>query len=137
MEDKPAIFGRGWAFPPAFDDEGVIMVQDLKDIRESLQILFSTQPGERLMRPDYGCDLQSSIFENISEALIAKLATQIEDSILRDETRIELTSVEIKRDVKERNYLQIQVRYRLRGSETPYQLSGQLNMLGGGSMVFK
>ncbi len=136
-EDTQAVFGRGWAFPPVFDEDGVSMVQDLQDIRESLQILFSTQPGERLLRSDYGCDLQSSVFENISEDLIAELTTQITDSILRHETRIELSAVNIQQDPKARNCLQVQVLYRLHGSESLHQLNGQLGIRDSIGMVFK
>ncbi len=135
---QEAVLGRGWAFPPTFDiGDGVVMAQDLQDIHESLQILFSTQPGERLMRPDFGCDLQASAFENISEKLIAELTTHITDSVLRYETRVELIAVNIYQDPKERNCLQVQVLYQLHGTENVSQLNGQLDILDGGGMVFQ
>ena len=60
MKQHPQSFlGRGWSFPPRFDDRQytIMMVEEEEDIRQSLRILFSTLPGERLMKPDYGCDL--------------------------------------------------------------------------------
>ena len=55
-----SFYGTGWSFPPAFDNtlSGVQMVSDMVDIQESLQILLSTRPGERIMQPNYGCDLE-------------------------------------------------------------------------------
>ncbi len=135
--EHAGILGRGWAFPVVFDkDEGAVMVEDAQDIHESLQILLSTQPGERLLRPNYGCDLQSFVFENISGDLIAKLTTQITDSILRYEKRIQLSAVEIGQDPNERDCLQIHVCYRLHGSENLYQLTTQLDTRGRSGVVF-
>ncbi|RQP08730.1 MAG: hypothetical protein EAS52_24730, partial [Parapedobacter sp.] len=52
-----SFLGTGWSFPPQFDNEGgsVEMLSDGEDIRSSLEILLSTRPGERVMRPNYGC----------------------------------------------------------------------------------
>lgn len=129
------IYGRGWGFPVEFtdqgdfSDQGVVMATDQKDIAQSLQILFSTQPGERIMRPDYGCDLQSTVFENISAALLADLRTRITDSMLRYEPRVAVEDIVIKQDASA--YLHIQVAYRISGMDQVQRLSGQLDIGAG------
>lgn len=128
------VFGRGWAFPPSFNTNmnantsGVAMVLDIEDIRQSLLILFSTQPYERIMRPDYGCDLQSAVFENISNDLIADISSKITDSILRYEQRVTLVSLDITQDKKHPYVLRILLTYRVRGMEAEQQINGQLDL---------
>jgi len=131
------ILGRGWAFPPAFtlnsDAQGssVVLAQDVEDIRQSLRILFSTLPGERVMRPDYGCDLNAQLFENISADLLAQIRRTIADSILRYEPRVELTEVTARQNAQQPTRLDIHVNYRLRGGGESGQLFGTLDMASG------
>ena len=69
MADDQQFLGRGWAFPVSFGNQGrnVAMAESEEDIRQSLSILFSTRPGERIMVPDYGCNLQDYLFETVDE----------------------------------------------------------------------
>jgi hypothetical protein len=91
----PGFLGVGWTFPPAFNlaTGGVQMVAAEDDIRESLEILFSTAPGERIMQPDYGCDLNSHLFDTIDETALTHLKTLISDAILYFEPRIVVEDV--------------------------------------------
>ena len=91
----PGFLGVGWGFPPAFDlaTGRVQMVAAEDDIRESLEILFSTAPGERLMQPDYGCDLNIHLFDAIDETALTHLKTLISDAILYFEPRIVVQDV--------------------------------------------
>ncbi len=92
-----AFLGRGWSFPPAFDrsDASVAMVAAEDDIRESLWILLTTIPGERVMLPDYGCGIHEHVFDGIGETLFTYLRTHIEHAVLFYEPRIVLEGVEI------------------------------------------
>jgi len=131
------IYGRGWAFPPDFDAmQGAQMVEDIDDIRQSMQILFSTQLGERIMRPNYGCDLHSAVFENISDDLIAGITANITDSILRYEQRVQLESVTVDQDRQTLNLLRVQVAYRIRGTDAVLRLVGQLDIGDGRGGIF-
>ena len=55
-----AFLGTGWSFPPVLTDIGVQLSRYEQDIRESLHVLFSTAPGERVCRYDYGCGATSA-----------------------------------------------------------------------------
>ena len=77
-EEFPAPFlGTGWEFPPAFvpveEKSTVAMVSGRIDIEQSLGILLSTLPGERIMQPRYGCDLTPILFEPLTTSLITDI----------------------------------------------------------------
>lgn len=66
MNDEKYL-GTGWGFPISFNKQtGVATVSGEKDIRQSLEILFSTIPGERLFRFDYGCNLHAWVFSRLT-----------------------------------------------------------------------
>ena len=92
-----SFLGTGWAFPPAFDNESgsVEMVSDYKDIEQSLHILISTSLGERVMQPDYGCNLTDYMFESLSSTLIGIIKQKVENAILYYEPRIVAEKVEV------------------------------------------
>lgn len=125
-------FGRGWAFPPSFTpQDGVAMVAGAEDVRQSLRILFSTLPGERVLRENYGCDLNQFMFANINAGLLAAIKSQIADSVLAHEHRAQVEGVQIAQHPDAPNRLRVQVDYRLSGTDTPLRFDGQLDMLDG------
>ncbi len=97
MEGDSSFLGRGWGFPPQFNpvNRGVEMVAEEEDIQESLRILFSTAPGERVMHPSYGCGLKRMVFEQINETARTEIKDLIERAILFFEPRITLERVEL------------------------------------------
>ncbi|MFT4925154.1 MAG: phage baseplate assembly protein W [Phenylobacterium sp.] len=89
--------GRGWSFPPAFDVHTgeSLMVADARDIEQSLIILLSTSPGERVMEPTFGCDLKSMMFSIIDGTTIARIKYLVKNAVLFFESRVTLHEVEI------------------------------------------
>lgn len=89
--------GTGWSFPPDFNwrANSVTMVSEDEDIQQSLGILFSTVPGERVMNPSFGCGLKSMVFENINETTVTEIRDVIERAVLFFETRIQVDDVEV------------------------------------------
>ncbi|MCB0582092.1 MAG: GPW/gp25 family protein [Phaeodactylibacter sp.] len=105
--DKQPFLGTGWAFPVTFSKEragapgadcSVDMASDIRDIEQSLTILLTTRPGERVMRPDYGCSLEDLLFEPINESLLTYVRNLIDRSILYYEPRVKLNGIEILED---------------------------------------
>lgn len=84
------IIGRGWAFPPSFDlhTKRVQTVTGLEDIKQSLDILFGTRPGERVLEQSYGCEINNTLFQNITLSEKTILEKNIKDAILHFEARI-------------------------------------------------
>lgn len=110
-----SFFGTGWAFPVSFNKEcsvnltgnavglpdchcNVEMASDIRDIEQSLTILLTTRPGERVMRLDYGCSLEDLLFEPVNESLLTYIRNLIDRAILYYEPRVKLNGVEILQD---------------------------------------
>ena len=94
---KNSFLGRGWAFPPSFNKitDTVEMVSDEEDIRQSLHILLSTSLGERVMQPDYGCNLSDYVFEGLNSTTIGYIKERVANSILYYEPRIVVERIEV------------------------------------------
>jgi phage baseplate assembly protein W len=92
-----SFLGTGWSFPPTFDAQtgSVEMVHDTQDIKESLHILLSTSLGERVMQPDYGCNLNEYLFESLNNSLIGIIKHHVENAILFFEPRIIAERVDV------------------------------------------
>lgn len=134
-EQLTQIYGRGWAFPPVFPLSGVLMAEGADDVSQSMWILFSTLPGERIMREDYGCDLNQFMFFGITSALMSDIEMQIRDSVLRYEPRAEIIHIDFDTNNVANGRLSLQVTYRLRGSDIQQQLTGQLDMANGRGLL--
>lgn len=91
------MIGRGWKFPPSFDpvSNQAVMVTGEQDILESLQVLFGTQVGERVLELDYGTDLSSLLFERLPLTEKAVLENSVRQAILIYESRIVLHELKI------------------------------------------
>ena len=117
-----SFLGIGWSFPPEFhkfaDAFGVKMVEEEEDIRESLKILLSTRPGERVMQPAFGCGLQAMVFDTINESTITEIKDIIERAILFFEPRITLEDIDVGTEDALEGRLNIQLNYCVRKTNT-------------------
>ncbi|HEY6896882.1 MAG TPA: GPW/gp25 family protein [Rhodocyclaceae bacterium] len=120
MESDKSFLGRGWAFPPRFDIPSgrTRMVAAEDDIEESLRILLSTSPGERVMRPQYGCNLRIHVFKGITETTMAAIRESIEKAVLHFEPRVTLEKIEIDAEDAYDGLLRINLIYTVRTTNT-------------------
>jgi len=116
MKHKKTFLGIGWKFPPEFDrqSKSVTLVSEEQDIKESLFILMSTRPGERVLQPEYGCDLSVLNFESINEGLINRASEIIHDAVLHFEPRITLDDVSVSTKNMYDGVLEISLEYSIR-----------------------
>ncbi len=113
MEDKTYL-GTGWGFPVRFNQYGVHLVSDEEDIWESLRILFSTIPGERVFRYNYGCPIDKWVFSKIDLSERTMIIDIIEQAIREGEPRITTDAVDVEiRDAME-GILWIKVEFTIR-----------------------
>jgi len=98
MPEDLNFLGRGWSFPPTFQRGlcGVEMLTGKADIESSLEILFSTAIGERVMQPRYGCNLDRLLFEPLNTTLQTYMKDLIETAIVFFEPRIILNHVKLE-----------------------------------------
>lgn len=103
MEENSSFLGQGWSFPPRFDRKlnRLEMVDMEEDIRESLYILMSTTPGERITNPKYGCNLHDLIYRPIDKTTKYLIREAINMAVVRYEPRVQLEDIHIDTDEKE------------------------------------
>jgi uncharacterized protein len=91
----PDFLGRGWAFPVAVDDDtGAIALTGADDsIHQSIWSILSTAPGERVMRPDFGCALQDLVFAVNDDATAAEVTAAVREALAVWEPRVDVIDV--------------------------------------------
>jgi uncharacterized protein len=116
---EKAFLGVGWAFPVCLQPDGQIeTVAFEEDIRQAIHILLGTNPGERVMRPDFGAGLNAFVFESLSETTRQRVKTRVENSLIDWEPRIDVQEIKVEIDPLERNKLLIDIHYRVRATNS-------------------
>lgn len=93
---ESAFVGRGWAFPVGVNAVGGIgTVTGEDDIRRSIHLILGTTPGERPMRPDFGCPLIEFVYDPMDANTFGAIAFEVEKSLRRWEPRIDLKAVAV------------------------------------------
>ena len=117
-----AFLGVGWSFPPEFHKHSgrvsLKRVSEEEDIRESLTILLSTMPGERIMQPAYGCRLKAMLFESVNESTVTEIKDVIERAVLFFEPRITLENINVDAENVYEGMINIRLDYIIRTTNT-------------------
>ena len=115
--------GAGLAFPFRLDAAGsVALVAGDVEIQESIQLILATAPGERPMRPEFGCNIHRHLFSPADGATAGLLAQEVRRALTRWEPRVDLLDVDVSVDDQEHGCLWIDIRYEIRGSNDPRNL---------------
>jgi uncharacterized protein len=115
--------GAGWAFPLRTDATGsVALVSADREIQESIRIILGTSPGERPMRPEFGCAIHDLVFAPADATTAGQMAFEVRTSLERWEPRIDLDGVDVRFDAAEEGTLLIDIRYSLRDTNDPRNL---------------
>jgi len=118
MNEENSFLGRGWSFPPAFDNASgeVQMLKGADDIQSSLQVLLSTRLGERVMQPLFGCNLDVMVFDLLDATLKTEMRNLIEKAILYFEPRINIEKINIEAQNEINGVIIITVNYIVRST---------------------
>ncbi len=115
--------GKGWKFPVQVDDTGKIALSDYEqDVRESIRIILLTSRGERVMRPEFGAGLHDYVFDTMSATTIGSIQATIHDALVEWEPRIKVLAVDVEPDVDEIGKLLVNLDYRVRATNTRFNL---------------
>lgn len=110
-------FGKGWAFPVALDQRGGIAVTTGDEkIKESIRLILSTAKGERVMLPEFGCDINEFVFSVINTTTLTMMKSAVREALVQWEPRIEVLGVEVSTDNLEHGALHMQVNYKIRAT---------------------
>jgi Bacteriophage baseplate protein W len=117
MKDAPVteIHGSGLAFPLQVDHRGdIALAHGEDDIAQAIRLILSTTPGERLMRPEFGCDLHDLVFDAIDAAMIGRMDLAIRSALDRWEPRIEVEAIDFDLSKAAYGQLLVTITYRVR-----------------------
>ncbi|HWS34197.1 MAG TPA: GPW/gp25 family protein [Actinoplanes sp.] len=115
--------GNGWAFPLRVDATGgIALVSREAEITEAIRLIMATAPGERPMRPEFGCGIHDWVFAPADENTAGRIAFEVRRALDRWEPRIDVTDVVIGFDDEDNGVLYIDVRYAIRGTNDPRNL---------------
>ncbi|MBI5879540.1 MAG: GPW/gp25 family protein [Chloroflexi bacterium] len=109
--------GTGWAFPVQFSPRGrIALATGPHDVEQSIRIVLGTVPGERVMRPEFGCRAWELLFAPRNPATEGLLMAYIEQALGRWEPRIDVLSVEISDDLQNDGALIAEIRYEIKAT---------------------
>ena len=109
--------GRGWAFPLRTDATGgIALVSREREIEEAIRLILGTSPGERPMRPEFGCRIHEHVFGSADGATANAIAADVKEALRRWEARIEVEEVLVTFDARDSTTLYIDIRYAIKST---------------------
>ena len=109
--------GAGWPYPLRTDPTGSIeLVTREREIEESIRLILATTPGERPMRPEFGCAINDFVFAPADAATAGQLAFEVRAALDRWEPRINLADIAVQFDAVDEGTLYIDIHYSIRGT---------------------
>jgi phage baseplate assembly protein W len=108
------VLGTGIAFPLHVEDGKLALASDDEDVAQAVLLILSTAPGERPMRPEFGCALYELAFDRIDTQTAGRIEREIRVALDRWEPRIEVEGIEFDFDCGEDGTIEIVLSYRLR-----------------------
>ena len=109
------VLGTGLAFPLGVDDRGrIALAREEIDVEQAIRIILSTAPGERPMRPEFGCAVHDCVFERIEADTLARIDQAVRVALDRWEPRIAIEDIAF--ESRKEGELLVHLRYRLRAT---------------------
>jgi phage baseplate assembly protein W len=114
--ERKDFLGRGWNMPVELDPRTgrVLSVAYEEDIRQSIFIILETAPGERVMRPNFGCGIHELVFTALDSTAIQRIRSLVEEALRRCEARIDVLGITVDEEVTVDGQLLIEIEYRVR-----------------------
>lgn len=117
------VLGTGVGFP--FDTDqagGVGLTSGTDDVAQALRILLSTAPGERVMRPKYGCGIHDFAFAVVDTTTLTRVETTVRLAIERWEPRVAVERVTASAAGLASGQLTVDIEYMIRATNEPGNL---------------
>ncbi|HEV7991893.1 MAG TPA: GPW/gp25 family protein [Gemmatimonadaceae bacterium] len=114
--ERKEFLGRGWAMPVQLEPRTglVASVAAEEDIRQSIRIILETAPGERVMRPNFGCGIHDLVFAAMDSTVIQRICSLVEEALRRCEARIDVLGVTVDEAATSQGELLVELEYRVR-----------------------
>jgi uncharacterized protein len=113
MSRHTDFIGVGWGFPGRTTATGAVrLVSGTEELDSALRLVLSTAPGQRLMRPDFGCSMWDQVYAPLTPDTLGLVEQAVREAVERWEPRVELERVEATAD-HELGAVQVQLDYRV------------------------
>jgi len=117
MADDRDFLGKGWRFPVSVNLTGGVSSSAFEEnVRQSIFIILGTAPGERVMRPDFGCRIHDLMFAPNNDVTAVRAAYYCEEAIYKYEPRIAEVAVSAVPNSVEPNRLDLHIIYVIAGT---------------------
>ena len=124
--------GQGLAFPLQISQQGgIALARGVHDIEQAIRIILGTAPGERVMRPEFGCRVHELIFAPDNAATRGLLAYYVEEALIRWEPRIAVRRIDVTSDPGRDGTLLVEIKYEVKTTHDersivyPFYLTGE------------
>jgi phage baseplate assembly protein W len=125
--------GRGWAFPLRTDPTGgIALVAREREIEEAIRLVLGTSPGERPMRPEFGCRIHDYVFASADGATASAIAAEVREAIRRWEPRVDIEDVQVSFDARDAAVMYIDIKYAIRRTNDRRNLVFPFYVIPGG-----
>lgn len=124
--------GRGWSFPVTFDaadtaqdptkSRGIAEASGEDKVRQAIEIILRTAPGERVTRPDFGCSIHELVFDTLGGDMIGRVESAISSALATWEPRIDVLAIAAQQDPDDPTRLLIEINYRIRSTNSRFNL---------------
>ncbi len=117
QHDARTFLGNGLSFPLRTDARGqIVLVTGSEDIDQSILIILRTRPGERVMRPTFGCRANELLFEPRSASTVSLLQNYVLEALRMWEPRIDVVSVNVVDDGGDVGILLTEIEYQIKAT---------------------
>jgi len=107
--------GRGFSWPLEVDHTGSIRLTDgIDDLERSIRVVLLTAPGERLMRPEFGCRIWDHLFAPVEPNSLGLMVQAVREAVGRWEPRVDLENVTVRPDPDDSSRVLISLAYAIR-----------------------
>lgn len=137
-----ALLGVGWHFPVRVDLRrrherssidrargSIALARYEDDIEQAIRIVLGTQPGERRMRPTFGCRIHELVFAPISATTFGYMRRFVEEALTIWEPRIEIRSIDVASSGQD-GWVDIALSYQVRATKDERTLVYPFYMIG-------
>lgn len=133
--DRKEFLGRGWAMPVEIDRRTgrVATAAYEEDIKQSIKIILETTPGERVMRPNFGCGIHEMMFTAVDTTTIERIRSLVDEALVRCEARIEVLAIKVDEDATIDGELKVEIDYRVRKTNQTGNLVFPFHFTEGGA----
>ncbi|PNE42848.1 GPW/gp25 family protein [Streptomyces noursei] len=117
------IVGSGWSFPADWSAQrNAKLTGGVESIEQAMYLILATSPGERPMRPEFGCGIHQLIFEPVNATTVALMEQEVRQALERWEPRAEIDDVVVTGDETDEALMYIDIHFHARASNDPRNL---------------